>query len=75
MKNMAQEEFGNEEVSSQINSPKRQTMPSSIHPSVPNPEPFTLDENTSVLENIPSEDEAPSDWFTPKVFKSTKSNN
>ncbi|HMS22382.1 MAG TPA: hypothetical protein PKA38_01335 [Candidatus Levybacteria bacterium] len=74
MQNMAQEEFGNEEVSSQINAPKRQSVQSSSHPSVPQPEPFTLEENTSVLDNIPSEDEAPSDWFTPKVFKSTKGN-
>ncbi|MGE5042445.1 MAG: hypothetical protein ACM3IJ_06125 [Candidatus Levyibacteriota bacterium] len=28
--------------------------------------------NGNVAENIPSEDEAPSDWFVPKVFKSTK---
>ena len=75
MQNMAKKEFGNEEVSSQINASKTQTVPSSSYPSVPQPEPFALDDNSSVLENIPSEDEAPSDWFTPKVFKSTKGNN
>ncbi len=36
------------------------------------PRPQMSDDSADVIQNLPSEDEAPSDWFTPKVFKSNK---
>ncbi len=70
--NMAQEEFGDEEVSTP---PARSTAPSTTRPNVPAVEEFPMDEQEDAVsqpENIPTEEEAPSDWFVPKVFKSTK---
>lgn len=69
---MAQQEFGDEEVSVP---PVRSKMPSAMRPNVPPVEAFPIDENEDAIsqpENIPTEEEAPSDWFVPKVFKSTK---
>ncbi len=69
---IAQEEFGDEEVSTP---PARSAAPSSARPNIPPAEEFPMDENEDAVtkpENIPTEDEAPSDWFVPKVFKSTK---
>lgn len=65
---MTSQQLGNEEVS--YPKPQSQFAPAAAQSNMPTPETYQMEDAQAT--QIPTEDEAPEDWFTPKVFKSTK---
>lgn len=66
------DDFGNTRIPVQPFQQVPSTPPASTRPGTPSPEEFSMNTETPNSENIPAEEDAPSDWFVPKVFKSTK---